>query len=136
MVAGGRPQWVLEQVAAHYPIVMHGVSMSIGSTDPLDRDYFAQLADLAKKEKAVWVSDHLCWTGVAHRNMHDLLPLPYTEDALSHVVQRIKDVQDILERPLMLDNPSSHLEVTSSSMSEWEFLARMAEDADCGLLLD
>ncbi len=136
MDVGGRPSWVIEQVAAHYPIVMHGVSMSIGSTDPIDRDYFAKLADLARRTKALWVSDHLCWTGVAHRNIHDLLPLPYTEDSLRHVVARIREVQDILQRPLVIENPSSYLEFKSSSMSEWEFLARMSEDADCGLLLD
>ncbi|MBL8859975.1 MAG: DUF692 domain-containing protein [Planctomycetes bacterium] len=136
MDVGGRPQWILEQVAAHYPIVMHGVSLSIGSVDPLDRDYLTKLATLAQKSKARWVSDHLCWTGVAHRNLHDLLPLPYTEDCLRHVVARIRQVQDILERPLVIENPSSYAEFTSTTMSEWEFLARMAEDADCGLLLD
>jgi uncharacterized protein (UPF0276 family) len=136
MGVGGRPAWIIEEVAAHYPVVMHGVSMSIGSTDPLDRDYLAQLSDLARRTKAHWVSDHLCWTGVAHRNLHDLLPLPYTEDCLRHVVARIRAVQDVLERPLVLENPSSYVEFTSSTMSEWEFLARMAEDADCGLLLD
>ena len=136
MDVGGRPSRILEQVAAHYPIVMHGVSLSIGSLDPLDRDYLAQLGALAHKTKARWVSDHLCWTGVAHRNLHDLLPLPYTEDCLHHVVARIKQVQDILERPLVIENPSSYAEFTSTTMSEWEFLARMAADADCGLLLD
>jgi uncharacterized protein len=136
MGVGGRPNWILDQVAAHYPVVMHGVSMSIGSTDPLDEDYLAKLADLAQRTKARWVSDHLCWTGVAHRNLHDLLPLPYTEDCLKHVVARIRAVQDVLQRPLVLENPSSYVEFTSSSMSEWEFLARMSEAADCGLLLD
>ena len=136
MDVGGRPSWILEQVAAHYPIVMHGVSMSIGSTDPLDREYLRKLKDLAQDCRARWVSDHLCWTGVAHRNLHDLLPLPYTEECLRHVVARIRQVQDVLERPLVLENPSSYVEFKSSSMSEWEFIARMAEDADCGLLLD
>ena len=136
MDALGRPAWILGEIAARYPIVMHGVSMSIGSTDPLDRDYLAKLKDLAQRTKAHWVSDHLCWTGVAHRNLHDLLPMPYTESALRHVIERIKAVQDVLERPLFLENPSSYVEFTSSSMSEWEFLARMAEGADCGLLLD
>ncbi|MDZ4771835.1 MAG: DUF692 domain-containing protein [Planctomycetota bacterium] len=136
MGVGGRPTWILEQVAARYPIVMHGVSMSIGSMDPLDREYLAQLKALATRTKARWISDHLCWTGVAHRNLHDLLPLPYTEECLRHVVARIRQVQDVLERPLVLENPSSYVEFKSTSMSEWEFLARMAEDADCGLLLD
>jgi uncharacterized protein (UPF0276 family) len=132
----GRPMWILEQIAARYPIVMHGVSLSIGSTDPLDREYLALLKDLARKTKAHWVSDHLCWTGVAHRNLHDLLPLPYTEECLKHVVARVRQVQDVLERPLVLENPSSYVEFQSTTMSEWEFLARLAEDADCGLLLD
>lgn len=136
MGVGGRPTWILDSVAAHYPIVMHGVSLSIGSMDPLNREYLAQLKALATRTKARWVSDHLCWTGVAHRNLHDLLPLPYTEECLRHVVERIKQVQDVLERPLVLENPSSYVEFKSSSMSEWEFIARMAEDADCGLLLD
>jgi hypothetical protein len=136
MGVGGRPAWFLEQIAARYPIVMHGVSLSIGSTDPLDRAYLATLKELARTTKAHWVSDHLCWTGVARRNLHDLLPLPYTEECLRHVVARIREVQDVLERPLVLENPSSYVEFKSTTMSEWEFLARMAEDADCGLLLD
>src|SRR5436190_6877713 len=136
MGVGGRPAWFLEQIAARYPIVMHGVSLSIGSTDPLDRGYLAALKELARTTKAHWVSDHLCWTGVARRNIHDLLPLPYTEECLRHVVARIREVQDVLERPLVLENPSSYVEFKSTTMSEWEFLARMAEDADCGLLLD
>jgi hypothetical protein len=136
MDTGGRPMFVLDQVAERYPIVMHGVSMSIGSTDPLDRAYLAKLRALAQRVKAHWVSDHLCWTGVASRNMHDLLPLPYTEECLDHVVARIRAVQDALERPLVIENPSSYVEYRQSTMSEWEFLARMAEAADCGLLLD
>jgi uncharacterized protein len=133
---GGRPAWVLDRIAERYPIVMHGVSMSIGSTDPLDHDYLARVKALAKRVGAVWVSDHVCWTGVAGRNLHDLLPMPYTEEALRHIVKRIRRVQDVLERPLVLENPSSYVEFRSSSMPEWEFLARMAEAADCGLLLD
>jgi uncharacterized protein (UPF0276 family) len=136
MDTGGRPMFVLDQVAERYPIVMHGVSMSIGSTDPLDREYLTKLRSLAERVKARWVSDHLCWTGVASRNMHDLLPLPYTEECLEHVVARIRVVQDVLERPLVIENPSSYVEYRHSTMSEWEFLARMAEAADCGLLLD
>jgi uncharacterized protein len=136
MDTGGRPMHVLDRVAERYPIVMHGVSMSIGSTDPLDRDYLEKLGALARRVRAHWVSDHLCWTGVATRNMHDLLPLPYTEDCLAHVVARIKEVQERLERPLMIENPSSYVEYRHSTMSEWEFLTRMAQDADCGLLLD
>lgn len=133
---GGRPLHLLDQVSALYPIVMHGVSLSIGSTDPLDVGYLAKVKALADRTQAKWVSDHVCWTGIVGRNTHDLLPLPYTEQTLRHVVARIKVVQDILERPLVLENPSTYLEFSSSQMTEWEFIARMAEDADCGLLLD
>jgi uncharacterized protein (UPF0276 family) len=133
---GGRPRWILDQVAERYPISLHGVSMSIGSTDPLDRSFLSKVKALSRRVRAVWVSDHVCWTGVAGRNLHDLLPLPYTEEALRHIVKRIRRVQDFLERPLILENPSSYVEFQSSSMPEWEFIARMAEDADCGLLLD
>ncbi len=136
MDTGGRPLHVLDQVAERYPIVMHGVSLSIGSTDPLDRDYLRRLAALARRCRAVHVSDHVCWTGVAHRNLHDLLPLPCHERALRHVVRRIRQVQEILGRPLVLENPSTYVEFASSTMREWEFLAAMAEEADCGLLLD
>jgi len=133
---GGRPRFVLDRIAERYPIVLHGVSMSVGSTDPLDHVYLAKVRALADRVRAVWVSDHVCWTGVAGRNLHDLLPMPYTEEALRHLVKRIRRVQDILERPLVLENPSSYVEFRSSSMPEWEFLARMADEADCGLLLD
>ena len=136
MDTGGRPVWVLDQVAERYPIVLHGVSMNIGSTDPLDRDHLSKLKSLATRTRAAWVSDHLCWTGVAGRNTHDLLPMPLTEEALRHVVGRVKTVSEILERPLMLENASTYAEFASSSMPEWEFLARLMEDADCGMLLD
>ncbi|WP_051695845.1 DUF692 domain-containing protein [Caulobacter sp. UNC358MFTsu5.1] len=127
---------VLEVVAAHRPVVMHGVSLSIGGADPLDRVYLDKLAALAGRVRPAWISDHLCWTGVAGINTHDLLPVPLTEAVLAHVVDRIKAVQDRLGRPLILENPSSYLEFRASQMPEWEFLARMAEAADCGLLLD
>ncbi len=136
MDSGGRPRYVLEQIAERYPVVMHGVSMSIGSADPLNLDYLRKLRRLADTVKAGWVSDHVCWTGVAGRNAHDLLPIPFNEATLAHVVQRIRTVQDVLERPLVLENPSSYVTFADSSMSEWEFIARMAEEADCGLLLD
>jgi uncharacterized protein (UPF0276 family) len=136
MQTGGRPMWVLDRVAERYPVALHGVSMSIGSTHPLDRAYLAELKELARRCRAHWVSDHLCWTGVLGRNTHDLLPMPYTEEALSHTISRVKQVQEILERPLVLENPSSYVEFAASSMTEWEFLSRLAEDADCGLLLD
>jgi len=132
----GRPRYVLEQIAERYPVVMHGVSLSIGSTDPLDFAYLRKLKDLAAQVRARWVSDHLCWTGVAGRNTHDLLPLPYHDQSLAHVAQRVRVVQDYLERPLVLENPSSYVTFTSSTMQEWEFLARLVEQTGCQLLLD
>ncbi|MGE0376271.1 MAG: DUF692 domain-containing protein, partial [Planctomycetaceae bacterium] len=136
MDSRGRPRYVLEQLAERYTIVMHGVSMSIGSTAPLDREYLQKLKALGSAVNARWVSDHVCWTGVAGLNAHDLLPIPMNEASLRHVVGRIKTVQDILERPLVLENPSSYVTFADSTMDEWEFLTRMAEDSDCGLLLD
>jgi hypothetical protein len=133
---GGRPRYVLDSIAERYPVVMHGVSLSIGSTDPLDIDYLGKLKRLAGEIGARWVSDHLCWTGVLGRNTHDLLPLPLNEDTLAHVVGRIRTVQDVLEQPLVLENPSSYVQFASDTLSEWEFIGRMAEEADCGLLLD
>ncbi|MHC4830042.1 MAG: MNIO family bufferin maturase [Planctomycetota bacterium] len=136
MDSGGRPIEVLEEIAANYPIVMHGVSLSIGSADPLDQVYLRRLKALADKVEPHWISDHLCWTGHAHLNSHDLLPVPLTEESLAHIIARIRTVQDILGRPLVLENPSTYVTFTSSSMPECEFLSRMAEGADCGLLLD
>lgn len=132
----GRPRYVLNEIAERYPIVMHGVSLSIGSTDRLDFEYLGKLKRLAREVDAQWVSDHLCWTGVAGINTHDLLPVPLNEETLAHVIRRIGIVQDFLERPLVLENPSSYVTFTDSTISEWEFLSRMAEEADCGLLLD
>jgi uncharacterized protein (UPF0276 family) len=136
MVAGGRPLEVLDRVREHYPIVMHGVSMSLGSTDAFNREYLSDLARLVQRFEPAWISDHLCWTGVGGHNLHDLVPLPYTEEALRHVVRRIREVQEILERPILIENVSSYLEFTSSKFSEWEFLATVADEADCGILLD
>ena len=136
MNTGGRPLQVLERVAERYPIVMHGVSLSIGTTDALDFEYLRELKALAARARAVWVGDHVCWTGVAGRNNHDLLPLPYDEPTLAHVVERVRTVQDFLERPLVLENPSSYVTFARSHMAEAEFLARLAEEADCALLLD
>jgi uncharacterized protein (UPF0276 family) len=136
MDSGGRPRHVLDQIAERYPIVMHGVSMSIGSTDPLNIDYLKKLKKLAKEINAHWISDHLCWTGVAGKNTHDLLPIPYNEKSLKHVVERIGIVQDVLERRLVLENPSSYVTFADSTMNEWDFMIQMAEQADCGLLLD
>jgi uncharacterized protein len=136
MDTGGRPLWVLDRVAERYPIVMHGVSMNIGSADPLDREHLTKLKNLAERTRARWISDHLCWTGVAGRNTHDLLPMPLTEEALRHVAARVRTVSEILERPLMLENASTYAEFTASSMPEWEFFGRLMEEADCGMLLD
>ena len=127
---------VLERVAAHRPVVMHGVSLSIGSADPLDTAYLDKLAELAERVKPEWISDHLCWTGIAGVNSHDLLPMPLTEASLAHVAARVRQVQDRLGRPLILENPSSYLQFAGAQMPEWEYLARLAEAADCGLLLD
>lgn len=132
----GRPLYVLDQVAERYPIVMHGVSMSIGSTDPVDFEYLRKLKELAERVHAVWLGDHVCWTGVAGRNGHDLYPIPYNETTLAFLSERIRIVQDFLERPLILENPSTYLTFANSTMPEEEFLRRMAEEADCGLLLD
>jgi uncharacterized protein (UPF0276 family) len=136
MVKGGRPLHVLERVRGDYPVVMHGVSLSIGTSDPLDTDYLDQLAALAERIEPAWISDHLCWTGVGGHNAHDLLPLPYTEEALDHVVARILAVQERLGRPIALENVSTYLTYTSSTFPEWEFLAEVANRADCGILLD
>jgi uncharacterized protein len=132
----GRPRHVLEQIAERYPVVLHGVSLSIGNTDPLDVEYLAKLKRLATRVHARWVSDHVCWTGVVGINTHDLLPIPFTEASLRHVVDRIRIVQDVLERPLVLENPSTYLTYAASTMSECEFLGRMATESGCGLLLD
>lgn len=136
MDTDGKPIRNLERVAEHYPLVMHGVSLSIGTVDPLNSDYLQKLKALVKRMRPAWISDHLCWTGVAHKNTHDLLPVPYTEEALGHIVQRIRDVQDFLEMPIALENPSTYLEFNHSSMPEAEFIARMAEESGCNLLLD
>lgn len=136
MDSRGWPRHVLDRVSERYPVVMHGVSMSVGSSDPLDFDYLAKLKRLAREVGAVWVSDHLCWTGVAGVNTHDLLPLPLNEETLRHVVGRIRTVQDFLERPLVLENPSSYLGFAADTLPEWEFMAAMAEESDCRLLLD
>jgi uncharacterized protein (UPF0276 family) len=126
----------LERIRESYPIVMHGVSMSIGTVDPINSAYLSKLKALAKWVEPAWISDHLCWTGVAHKNTHDLLPVPYTEEALSHIVRRIKQVQDFLERPLTLENPSTYLEFVNSTISEPEFISQMVKESGCHLLLD
>jgi uncharacterized protein len=136
LVQGGNPRRVLEQVRERWPVVMHGVSLSIGSTDPLDEKYLAEVRALADEIEPAWVSDHLCWGSIDGQNAHDLLPLPYTEEALRHVVSRVAAVQERLGRRLVLENVSSYLEFSSSTMSEAEFLAEIATRADCQLLVD
>jgi hypothetical protein len=136
MVAGGNPRRVLREVRQHYPIVLHGVSMSLGSSDPLDRDYLDRLATLAAEVEPAWVSDHLCWSSLGWHNAHDLWPMPYTEEALAHVVGRIATVQERLGRRILVENVSTYLSYRRSEMSEWEFLAEVARRADCGLLVD
>jgi uncharacterized protein (UPF0276 family) len=136
MVPGGKPKYFLHAILEHYPMVMHGVSLSIGSTDPLNRKYLSELKKLADEVKPEWFSDHLCWTSVNQMNSHDLLPLPYNEEALEHVVKRIRIVQDFIDRPFLVENVSSYLTYKDSELNEWDFLNNIAESADCGILLD
>jgi uncharacterized protein len=136
LVPGGKPLDYLMRIRERYPMVLHGVSLSIGSTQALDRNYLAQLKALAARVEPHWISDHLCWTGIAGRNMHDLLPLPYTEEAISNVVERVKTVQDVLGRRILLENVSSYVTYRDSQVTEWEFLREIVQRADCLLLLD
>jgi len=136
MIRGGRPLAVLERARAAAPLVLHGVSLSIGSTDPLNERYLGELAALARRFEPAWVSDHLCWGSFGGHYAHDLLPLPYTEEALAIVAERIQRVQERLGRRILVENVSSYVTFTHSTMPEWEFLAAVAERADCGILLD
>lgn len=136
MIAGGKPLDYLDKIRADYPVVMHGVSLSIGSTADIDYNYLRDLKKLADRVQPAWISDHLCWTGVHGQNMHDLLPLPYTEETAKHVAERVKIVQDYLGRQILLENVSSYASYIDSSMTEWEFITQIAEAADCLLLLD
>ncbi|MES9829981.1 MAG: DUF692 domain-containing protein [Candidatus Thiodiazotropha sp.] len=136
MVDGGKPLNYLRRIRELYPMVMHGVSMSIGSIEPLDYAYLKKLKALIERVEPEWFSDHLCWTGVNKLNLHDLLPLPYTEEALDHVVERISRVQDYLGRQMLLENVSSYISYSESQLSEWEFLREVVERADCLVLLD
>src|SRR4030088_1493555 len=136
LVPGGKPLDYLMRIRERYPVVMHGVSMSIGSTQPLDRDYLAQVKALAARLEPQWISDHLCWTGLARRNIHHLMSLPYTEEALANVVERVRTAQDILGRRILLENVSSYVTYRDSQVTEWEFLREIAERADCLILLD
>ncbi len=136
MVPGGQPMKMLDRICERYPVVMHGVSMSIASTSPLDMNYLRQLKALASRVKPVWISDHLCWTGVHGVNLHDLLPVPYTKEALNHVVDRVNQVQDFLGRPFTLENVSSYVTFGQSEMSEWDFVSEVSERTGCWLLFD
>ena len=136
MIPGGRPLRILDEIRSHVPVVLHGVSMNLGSSDPLDEDYLDDLNRLAERVEPPWVSDHLCWTGVDSHNLHDLLPLPYTAETIRHVSRRIERVQDRLRRRIAIENVSSYLSYAADEMTEWEFLIAIAESADCGILLD
>lgn len=136
LVSGGKPLYFLDNIRMHYPIVMHGVSMSLGSTDPIDLNYLKQVKSLANRIEPKWISDHLCWTGVQGKNTHDLLPLPYTEEAITHVADRIRQVQDILNRQILIENVSSYLTYNDSMLDEWDFVKEVSERADCLILLD
>ena len=136
MIAGGKPRYYLQAIGEQYPLVMHGVSLSIGSTDPLDMDYLKKLKQLSQDVEPAWISDHLCWTSVGNINSHDLLPLPYTEEAIDHVASRVRQVQDFLGRQILLENVSSYLTYQDSDISEWAFFNEVVKRADCLMLLD
>jgi uncharacterized protein (UPF0276 family) len=136
LVEGGKPLYYLDRIREHYPMVMHGVSLSIGSSDPIDLNYLKSVKELAERVQPAWISDHLCWTGVNGINMHDLLPLPYTSEAIQHVVSHIHQVQDYLGRRILIENVSSYLTYEQSEMSEWEFFSEIVCAADCYVLLD
>jgi uncharacterized protein (UPF0276 family) len=136
MACGGRPMRTLDAVRERHPVIMHGVSMSLGSPTGLNHDYLAELKLLADRTRPLWISDHLCWTGIPGHNSHDLLPLPYTDEALSTCIANLKLAQDVLERPLLVENPSSYVTFPDSTMSEWQFLRLLAEESGCYLLLD
>ena len=137
LVAGGKPLHWLDRIRADYPVAMHGVSLSIGSTDPLDMDYLHAVKVLAERTSPLWISDHLCWTGIADRNLHDLLPIPYTEAALRHLVPRVEAVQEFLGRRLVLRKTFPAMSATRNRrLTEWEFLAELTRRADCLILLD
>jgi uncharacterized protein (UPF0276 family) len=136
LVPGGQPLRILDRIRARYPIVMHGVSLSIASTAAPDFAYLAALKALAARLEPRWISDHLCWTGVHGRNLHDLLPIPYTQEALDHVVSRVHMVQDYLGRPLTLENVSTYVAFAESDMSEWDFISELTRRTGCWLLFD
>lgn len=136
LIPGGKPLYFLDRIREHYPMVMHGVSLSIGSTDPLNWHYLKQLKNLAARLKPMWISDHLCWTGSNNQNTHDLLPLPYTTETIEHVIARIKAVQDFLGEQILLENVSSYITFKNAELSEWDFLSTIAIEANCKILLD
>ncbi|VXC23004.1 conserved hypothetical protein [Pseudomonas sp. 8AS] len=136
LVDGGKALYYLDAIGERYPLVMHGVSLSIGGPHALDRDYLQRLRQLAERVQPAWVSDHLCWSRGSAHQLHDLLPLPYTEESLQHVAARVRQVQDVLERPLVLENVSSYVRTASADFSEWQFLAALSELSGCELLLD
>ncbi|WP_309750472.1 DUF692 domain-containing protein [Novosphingobium sp.] len=136
MACGGRPLRTLDAVRERHPMILHGVSMSLGSPLGLDRSYLDELKILADQTRPLWVSDHLCWTGIPGHGAHDLLPLPYTQEALATCIANLKLAQNVLERPMLVENPSSYLTFPESTMSEWQFLKLLAEESGCYLLLD
>jgi uncharacterized protein (UPF0276 family) len=136
MVPGGKPLHFLDRIRRDYPMVMHGVSLSIGSSDPIDFDYLKQLRALMDRVEPAWVSDHLCWTGVEGLNLHDLMPLPYTEQALRHLTDRLQQVQEYLGQAVLIENVSSYVTYRADEMSEWAFIAELAKRSGCQLLLD
>ncbi len=136
MACGGRPLQTLEAVRERHPVIMHGVSMSIGSAEGPSRDYLIELKSLSRRIDPLWISDHLCWTGIEGHNSHDLLPLPYTEKALERCAASVNLAQDVLERVLLIENPSSYVSFPESTLSEWEFLAELTRRTGCYLLLD
>jgi hypothetical protein len=135
LVPGGKPLFYLDKIRCDYPIAMHGVAMNLGSLDPLDIDYIQSIRSLAQRVEPAVISDHICWTGFAGRRLHDLLPLPYTQEAVNHLSTRIRQVQDILGRRLVIENVSSYMEA-DTPLREWEFVSAIAEAADCELLVD
>jgi len=136
MIEGGRPLHYLEQLKEKYPIVCHGVSLSIGSIDPLDFDYLKRLKQLLDYVESPWFSDHICWTKIHGKQLHNLMPLPYTDETVAFVSEKIRIVQDVIERPFIFENVSSYVEFKQSTMTEWDFVAQVCEKADCGMLLD
>lgn len=136
LVPGGKPLHYLHRLRERYPMVLHGVSLSIGGNEQLNRDYLKQVRSLATDIEALWISDHLCWTGIDGINLHDLMPLPFTGEALRHIAQRIGEVQDFLGQRILIENVSSYLQFRDAEMSEWQFIKHLCEEADCLLLLD